>query len=272
VFGGPNAASGRRNEDRRRPPDEDYPIPRRSEDTYPGGDYANNSTSWRKQPSQDISRRSEEERDVGPRRPSLSNSDSTAATQVQTASATSGVVIPIKSTIAEEEIDNPFRSQVRAGGPSLPMDDRGPDTTDGITDAEPEGFPNTLGGLSGLTARPRVDEDDEGPPLDSGNRSEDYFDKLSFGRAASAASDRSNTGARIPGGRTSVTNDDHERLRRDYEFKIATMQSRITGLERDLGDADDVAKEWKQGKERARMLEDELASLRRVSCRVTMSS
>jgi hypothetical protein len=99
--------------------------------------------------------------------------------------------------------------------------------------------------------------------LDNGNRSEDYFDKLSFGRAASAASDRSNTGTR--GGRTSVANDDHEKLRRDYEFKIATMQSRITGLERDLSDADDIAKKWKDGEERVRLLEEELAVLRRVS-------
>jgi hypothetical protein len=32
----------------------------------------------------------------------------------------------------------------------------------------------------------------------------------------------------------SAAGDEQERLRRDYEFKIATMQSRITSLERDL--------------------------------------
>jgi hypothetical protein len=47
------------------------------------------------------------------------------------------------------------------------------------------------------------------------------------------------------------------------------MQSRITGLERDPIDADDVNKKWNQGEEQVRSSREELMSLRRASCRVT---
>ena len=56
-----------------------------------------------------------------------------------------------------------------------------------------------------------------------------------------------------------------ERMRRDYEFKIATMQSRIAGLERDLEDAQERGRKWAESEERARAMEDEIVQLRRVS-------
>ena len=65
-------------------------------------------------------------------------------------------------------------------------------------------------------------------------------------------------------GRTSVAGED-ERMRRDYEFKIATMQSRIAGLERDLEDAQERGRKWAESEERARAMEDEIVQLRRVS-------
>jgi protein SPA2 len=260
-YGG-SIVSGRKSDERRRPTEDDYPIPRKSNDAYAGPDPASLS---RRKKSQDITRRLD---DIAPGRPSLSNSDSTATTNAQTATATSGMIIPNKSIMAEEEIEIPYG---REAGEGMHMDrDRIADM-DGTLDGEADtnlyasplaGSASPLGGLSGLSARLRADEDDEGQ-MSGGNRSgEDYFDKMSFGRAASAASDRS-IGARVGGGRSSVTNEDH--LRREYEYKLATMQSKITGLERDLSDADERVKKSKMSEERVRQMEEELSGLRRVS-------
>ena len=65
------------------------------------------------------------------------------------------------------------------------------------------------------------------------------------------------------GGRASVAGED-ERVRREYEYKIATMQTRITGLERDLQDAHDREQKWMEGEQRVRAMEQELDELRRV--------
>lgn len=66
------------------------------------------------------------------------------------------------------------------------------------------------------------------------------------------------------GGRASVAGDD-DRVRKEYEFKIATMQSRITSLERDLEDVQDREQKWLDGETRVRTMEQELGDLRRVS-------
>ena len=124
-----------------------------------------------------------------------------------------------------------------------------------------------LGGLSGLSARLQQADEDEG-----GRRSgEEYYERGSYSRQ-SQASDRSAGGGGAAGigarmmmnGRTSVAGED-ERMRRDYEFKIATMQSRIAGLERDLEDAQERGRKWAESEERARAMEDEIVQLRRVS-------
>ncbi|KIP03709.1 hypothetical protein PHLGIDRAFT_31670 [Phlebiopsis gigantea 11061_1 CR5-6] len=237
---------------------DDY-FPRRGEENYGMDAYGS-----RRRPSQDTTgRRSEDrERDLG-RRPSQSvsvHSDSTSTTNAQ--SATAGMVIPNKSTIAEEEIEVPYGREVRDSTGTAVDDrersrDRGRETD---TDAEDD-FRNPaggLGGLSGLTARLQAEDDEEEGAL-TGNRSaEDYYDKLSYGRA-SVTSDRS-AGAR--GGRASVPGEDGERIRRDYEFKVATMQSRITGLERDLEDAQMREQKWGESEARVRMMEEELEQLR----------
>ena len=73
------------------------------------------------------------------------------------------------------------------------------------------------------------------------------------------------------GGRSSVTGggggggEDGERIRREYEFKIATMQTRITTLERDLEDAQLREQKWAESELRVRDMEAELEQLRRVS-------
>jgi protein SPA2 len=249
--------SGRRYDERRRPLDEDYASIRRSEDAYTGVDY----TTSRKRDTTGRSQERERQRDP-PGRPPANSSD-TPVTNAQTATATSGIVIPTKSTIAEENIEIPFGRE----STSMAVGDRGRSAdADVITDGEPEsgGYSSALGGLSGLTARLRVEEEDERPISGGGNRSgEEYYDKVSLVRAASAASDRSNNGPRV--GSSSTAKDDLEKLRRDYEFKMATMQNQIANLEREISDADDQAAKYRRSEERLRQLEDEIADFKLVS-------
>ena len=172
------------------------------------------------------------------------------------------MIIPNKSTIAEEEIEVPYGREVRESG-STARDrerERAPrgsradeDRSDyGEDEGEENGRP---GGLAALSARLQAvgDEDEE-----AGRSGEDYFDKMSMGRA-SAASDRSFA----RGGRNSVGAE--EELRREYEYKIATMQQRITGLEREVEESREKERVWAKGEERVRAVEDELRELRHVS-------
>jgi protein SPA2 len=81
---------------------------------------------------------------------------------------------------------------------------------------------------------------------------------MSFGHA----SDRS---TRLAGGRVSAAlNEDHERICRDYEFQIATMQTRIAGLEHELEDSDIHARQHEQSDQHVKQLEEELDKFRRV--------
>jgi hypothetical protein len=256
---------GRISEDRERPPSggarprrsqEDYNPPvvgRRGDDPYgeaspnePLSDRDPYASSSRRKPSQDTTAtvRSQPQ-DLG-RRPSVaSGTDSTGTTNAQSATVTSGIIIPNKSTIAEEDIEVPYgRSE------SVPEDG------DGETD-------EVEGGLSSLARRLGQD-----PDTDGGGRSDDYFDKMSFGRG-SVASDRS---ARVGGGRVSAAiNEDHEKMRREYEFRIATMQSRIAVLERAIEDGDLRERQLEQSDQRVKQLEEELDKFRRVCFVFTLS-
>ena len=249
-------------------PSDDEVAPRRSEDAY-GSDTNPYGLGSRKKPSQDIAR--------GPmpdygRRPSAStsiHSDSTGTTNAQSATATSGMIIPNKSTIAEEDIEVPYGREEGRDSSMMAVGDRGRDG-DGDTyggmdeDHEHDGPP--VGGLSALGARLRnqvsadILDDEDGIGARSG---EDYFDKVSLGRA-SVTSDRPTAVVRNVGGRVSVGGDEHERLRREYEFKIATMQGRIVTLERDLGNAEQREKELRDGHQRIKLLEEEIDGFRKV--------
>lgn len=146
-----------------------------------------------------------------------------------------------------------------------------------LTDGEPDSaseYPSPASprsppaGLSGLSARlmkgMEEDEDDGGP---GGRSGDDYYDKMSFGRA-SVNSDRDRGvgggGTRMPSGRASVA-EDQEKMRREYEYKIATMQTQITTLQRDAGDANEKDRKLKESEARLRQLEDEAGNMRRVS-------
>ena len=237
-------------------------------------------------------RSGEEERELA-RKPSGSvstTSDSTNATNAQRE-----MIIPNKSTIAEEEIEVPYgreresTSTAMGGRASRSPDtrDRSPDQrgdTDGepITDNEPSSSRSAqpeVGGLSGLSARfrDRALEDEDEEWSGQGRSGEEYYDKMSFGRA-SVASDRS-TGP-VSGSRTSASlntgrmsrsggtmGEDVESLRREYEYKIATMQSRLTALERQVADGEERERRLKEtvvGGEKVKVLEEEIKLLREV--------
>lgn len=295
-------------------------VRRPSEDNY-GRDPFSSSVGSRRKPSQDtvMNLRNEERRRASPeislpgrrsgeddrelaRKPSGSastTSDSTNATNAQRE-----VIIPNKSTIAEEEIEVPYgrereSSSTAIGGRtsrSPDTRDRSPDQradTDGepLTDNEPSSTRSAqmevggLGGLSGLGARLRdrgLDDEDEDGWSGQGKSGEEYYDKMSFGRA-SVASDRSvgpvagsRTSASLNTGRMSrsggVTSEDVDSVRRDYEYKIATMQSRITTLERQVADGEERERRLKEtaaGGEKVKLLEEEIVVLREVSECVT---
>ncbi|KIJ15449.1 hypothetical protein PAXINDRAFT_168952 [Paxillus involutus ATCC 200175] len=256
---------------RQRQSDDEVPHSsgRRSEDIY-GGEANGYGVGARRRPSQDIMRAGAGA-EFG-RRPSASasiHSDSTGTTNAQSATATSGMIIPNKSTIAEEDIEVPYgREEVRDSSGTA-VDDRGRDGDgDGFggTEGEHEHESASMGGLSGLSARLRSQvmgdgmDDDDGGGARSGD---DYFDKVSLGRA-SVTSDRSAAGAsRMMGGRASGLGDEHERLRREYEFKIATMQSRIVTLERDHGNTEQREQELRESQQRIKLLEGEIDGFRR---------
>ncbi|TFK44453.1 hypothetical protein BDQ12DRAFT_673015 [Crucibulum laeve] len=289
-YGG-SVSSRRPSEDRRRPSEIDFvPSGRRSEDTYRraedpyGGRTSEDgyapSASSRRKPSQDTTRKSESrEREFG-RRPSAagsmsmaSDSTATANATAQSTTATSGMIIPNKSTIEEEYIEVPYGRDGRESGSTTVDDrDRGGDSSrdasledppDSASDYQSQLSPRSpLAGLSGLSARlgKAVDDDDDDIP--AGNRSgDDYYDK--YGRS-SVNSDRSVGGiaTRMLSGRASVS-EDHEKMRRDYEYKIATMQSQLTALQKDAGESNENERRWKDAEAKVRQMDEELTSLRR---------
>jgi hypothetical protein len=187
------------------------------------------------------------------------------------------MIIPNKSTIEEEYIEVPYGRDARESGSStIDEHERSRETTgdngrltDGDLDTTSE-YPSPLSprsppaGLSGLSARLKgvEDEDDQGGI--GGRNGDDYYDKYGRSSVNSNHSATSGLGARIPAGRA-IVSEDQEKMRRDYEFRIATMQTQITSLQRDLGDAGERERKWNEGEAKVRQMEEELMSLRRVS-------
>ena len=253
--------------DRRQPGEAnaDHPTPGRSETISPPRRKPSqgqiNLGHQRSLRSQDTTgRRSEDrqDREFLTHRPSGSISESTTSNG-NAQSATSGVIIPNKSTIAEEEIEVPYGRQIRDSSSTAMLDEGDRDRQ---TDGEQESSP-MVGGLNGLSARlKQVDEESDHPTRNGvPSTGEDYFDRMSYGRA-SVASDRS--ASKVPG-------EEEEKIRREYEYKIATMQNKIAGLERDLEDADEKGRNNADGNVRAAQLEQELNEFKRVRLVLSLS-
>ncbi|EJT96676.1 hypothetical protein DACRYDRAFT_102761 [Dacryopinax primogenitus] len=198
-----------------------------------------------------------------------------------TSTATLGVVNPMKSTMAEEEIEVPYGrddAEDRPGSSASASDERDPYRGERLLvdeEEEEEGNrspiltgPSTAtlreGGLSALAGGFGVREYENAPdkvaragargesdrvrvelPDDAGDDGDgdgdeastasrgvsEFYDKMSFGRVSVASS--GGVGHRKTGEREGV---EVEKLRREYELKIATMNNRIQSLEAELSE------------------------------------
>jgi hypothetical protein len=264
-----NTSSGRRSEEDRSYTTSMSSRRKPSQDLYGSGSgsgrtndedrgYTLSIASSRRKPSQDTTTRS----GYHGRQQSVGAASSASTANAQSTTAASGMVIPTKSTITEEVIEVPYgRDRDTRGSSSTMNEDMDPDESD-LSARSP------MGGLSGLSARLRQDDDDDVLVNGSNRTNEEYYERSSYGRA-SASSDRSIGGINSKAaGRSSASGnisagEDSERLRRDYEFKIATMQSQITSLQRDLTAAQDSQEDLRRSEDKVRQLEEELIDLRR---------
>lgn len=251
--------------DRRRPSDAE-PVPQRNEDKH-GSRQIEDTQSSRRRPSQDTTRKSDERgREYG-RRPSAASgtSDSTATAQATT--ATSGMIIPNKSTMEEEYIEVPYGREVRDSNGTMGDDrnERGPSrdvgTSGNVSDNEldsaseyPSPSPRSPpGGLNGLSARLKSMSDED----DDRRVNDEYYEKMSYGRT-STNSERMGTANSRTTARMS-NNEVQEKMKQDYEMKIARMQSQIISLQKDANE-----NKSKGDESVGRRLEGELDNMRRV--------
>ncbi|KIJ51216.1 hypothetical protein M422DRAFT_26642 [Sphaerobolus stellatus SS14] len=224
----------------------------------------NSPFSDRRRPSEDTLR--SPDRSTPLRRPSGDDSGSIyggGSVSGSIATATSGVIIPNKSTITEEEITVPFerreertsRSTVMADEKDDPYDDR--DTEDGASVGfkSPSSPPAGLAGLNALSNisartknRSRESDDDLGP---SRSGDSDYNDR-SY-RSPTSPARNGSLRMRQPNAA------EEEKQKREYELKIATMQTRINNLEDEVSDSNARRAE---GEDLIRKLTDDLEQFR----------
>ncbi|KAG8737151.1 component of the polarisome [Ceratobasidium sp. 428] len=214
VGAGAGAGSG---SDRRRPSQDDYGVRRRpSED------------ETRRQPSVDAIRR-RPSGDEGPyRRPSQDAQVGRRPSQDKPAgTASSSYVTPNKSTIVEEVIQVPYGRD--EGTEDEDEDDRNARRPSSDEDPSRHSKKPSQGGLNALgfslLSTPLSPTSDDGalPNGLNGRAASDYYEKMSFGRASVSSSQGGGGGER--------RNTEIEDVRREYEFKIATMQSKLSALE-----------------------------------------
>ena len=262
----------RSEENYRRPEDGAFSPPRIGDETFSA------NLASRRKPSQDTAgRRSEDREREFVRRPSAAasistTSEGTAMPQAQSTTAGSGMIIPNKSTMEEEYIEVPYGREQRESNATIDTPNTESMRDNPLNDDSASEYQGGLmsprsppGGLSALSSRLRdVQDEDENDQAMGGNKSgDDYYDK--FGRA-SVSSDRSMnnpTGHHRGASRASIA-DEQEKLRRDYEYKIATMQNQIASLQREVADSSQAVAKWKEAEARVQQLEDELDNLQHV--------
>ncbi|KAF7321396.1 hypothetical protein MKEN_00660100 [Mycena kentingensis (nom. inval.)] len=247
-YGGSSVSSRRPSEDRRRPSD-DYG--RRPSDEYgrrPSDDYGRTSgddnayVNSRRRPSQDTTTRRSEDREFGRTRGagSIGGMSDTSNLTAQQQSTTAGntVIIPNKSTIEEEYIEVPYGREARESAGSA-FDDREADPGEPPDTASdyPLSPQSPAGGLNGLGARLLSDP-------------EDNYDK--FG--ASSNSDRE---------RAKANEENVDKVRRDYEYRITTMQTQLSALQREHDEGSDRERQLQESEARVQQMEEELDAVRR---------
>jgi hypothetical protein len=204
--------------------------------------------------------RSDRDRDREP--PSIASTLANAAPLATKA----GVIIPNKSMMAEEDpIEVPFdnpppESELEEEEEVLESEYETSPAPQAENLSQSQGGGGGMGGFGGLAglagkfiATDR-DRDDRGEKEASAKSDNEYFDKVSFGRA-SVASDRSNG---VPLSRNASRNGrdreggererEKEELKKEYEYKIATLMKRaqvgdekVKGLEEDLENQREVS-------------------------------
>ncbi|GAA99087.1 uncharacterized protein L969DRAFT_94269 [Mixia osmundae IAM 14324] len=171
--------------------------------------------------------------------------------------AANEMLVPNKSTFVEEDVgpasdpggrnspydQRDFSSGRSAGGrnPSIPRDEGAqPSGMSALTSPSRTGFGQPNGSITGTPSR-------LGNQQSLGGKGSEYYDKISLGTRASETSSLGGpSSARFAsnGGfgtgeqtRARDTSEEIEKLKSEYEYKIATMQTRISALQRDLDSA-----------------------------------
>ena len=269
---------GRTSEDKYRRPDDLFAA----RDFDVGFGASDPSKSAQSQEFNGLRRSEDRDRNEYVRQPSAAvstsgNSDTTTTTSTvpaaQSATATSGIIIPTKSTIEEEDIKIPYGQDKRESG-STTMDERSGeilsyrDIRRGtyIIDGEPDSasdYPSPMSprsppaGLGGLVARLRNVGGDDDDDLGRRSGGEEYFSRSSVSLDGAG----SGLGMRM----RSSFSEEQEKMKRDYEYKIATMQNQISNLSRDLETNTIVEKKKKEEEATLKARIEESESLRRVS-------
>lgn len=216
------------------------------------------------------------------------NQQSSSSSAAAPSAAANEVIIPNKSKVIEEDISLPASapsnvSQQQRGYGSYAnqngymgrkSSDRERPGANGNTSQEsverdsPSPNNNTLGGANDQQQPPRKSNDtprmvNNGPLLPT---SPDWNNSLA------RASEASSLGTRLIGGYGSTPSeggmrewesDEIEKVKSDYEYKIATMQNRMAGLEKDLRDAMDAKeKDESDSRDRIHQLENEVEKLK----------
>ncbi|KAG8876901.1 component of the polarisome [Serendipita sp. 405] len=255
----------------RRPTPEQPPYGRRSEENRAFG----------RQPSQASRDNDGESTYSGARRRPSNDTDTQYARKMQDqispgpSSATAGVVIPNKSTIAEEEIQVPYGRDSRARDSDI----RDSVVTDGSGE---ENFPRRSppkenlsvsnnwdrspstplqGGLSALAAglkrgQPQPQQLDLS---DEDDRTEFFETSTVGGGRARSGSGSSNATRRKMETRGGMDREETEKMRKDYEYRITSLQSKNATLQEEL----DIAnKRKREDEDLIRELRDEIGSMR----------
>ncbi|KAG8829878.1 component of the polarisome [Serendipita sp. 399] len=272
-LGQPNG--GNKGPDRRPTPDQSYG--RRSEENRPFG----------RQPSQ-ASRDNDGESvySSGRRRPSNATETQYARKMQEQvppgpSSATAGMVIPNKSTIAEEEIQVPYGRDSRARDSDIrdsvvtdgSTDDSIPPPPPGRSAVKKDGGLSVTnnwdrspasplqggGGLSALAAGLKRNQQPVQPDLSDEDDRTDFFETSTAGGRARSGSGSSNATRRKMEPRGGMDREETEKMRQDYEYRITSLQSKVATLQDEL----DIAnKRKREDEDQIRELTDEIASMR----------
>ncbi|KIM23027.1 hypothetical protein M408DRAFT_11773 [Serendipita vermifera MAFF 305830] len=192
-------------------------------------------------------------------------------------SATSGMVIPNKSTIAEEEIQVPYgrdsgtrESNIRdsvvtdgSGNDAIASPVKAPTGLAAFGSSGPPAWDKSpitplQGGLNALAAnfdkRNESALDDDDDDIRTAN-----FDSSTVGGRARSASGGSNSTRKMADTRGGLDREETEKMRRDYEYRITSLQAKVSSLQEEV---DQASKVKKDDDERIRELTSEISSIR----------